>query len=349
MRVLVLGGAGFIGAHIVGRLASQGHEVTVFRRGRKSADLPSGVAVVTGDRNHLQASAAEFGRLRPDVVVDAIAFTAKQAEGLVRAFDGIARRSVVLSSGDVYRAYDLLYRRVDGPPDPAPLAESSRVRERLYPYRGVPVPAMEGVDWDDYDKILVERTARSNPALPATVLRLPMVYGPGDRSGRKRRFFAYGKRMADGRPEILLDRRSAQWRAPWGYVEDVAEAVRLAVENEQAAGRVYNVGAAGGLTLRSWIEELAAAVGWSGRVTEVDEECPPPSLPPALNLDQHLEMDSAKIRRELGYREVVSRREGLRRDAEWDRAYPPHEIDAEQFDYAAEDAILRRAAAEGSR
>jgi hypothetical protein len=92
---------------------------------------------------------------------------------------------------------------------PAPFdraSESSPRRERLYPYRGMPVPAAYGIHWDDYDKILVERAILGNRSLPATVLRLPMVYGLGDDDGKKRRFMSYAKRMDDGRPAILLDR-----------------------------------------------------------------------------------------------------------------------------------------------
>jgi hypothetical protein len=142
------------------------------------ADVPDGVGVIVGDRNRLEASAREFGELRPNVVVDAIAFTEEQAKGLGRAFNGIAKRIVVLSSGDVYRANDLLFRRITGPLDPTPLRESSPLRDRLYPYRGTPVPPVEGFSWDDYDKVVVERAVMSNDQ---TVLILSDMEGLKDR------------------------------------------------------------------------------------------------------------------------------------------------------------------------
>jgi hypothetical protein len=72
--------------------------------------------------------------------------------------------------------------------------------------------------------------------------------------------------------------RADRWRAPWGYSDDVAEAVRLVVENERAAGEIYNVGESDSLDIQGWIGELAAVVGWTGRVVVMDEPCPPPTF-----------------------------------------------------------------------
>src|SRR5258708_19715971 len=74
--------------------------------------------------------------------------------------------------------------------------------------------------------------------LPGTVLRLPMVYGPGD---YQHRLFSYLKRMDDNRPVILLDEAEAQWRWTHGYVENVADAIALALTDELAPDRIYNV------------------------------------------------------------------------------------------------------------
>src|SRR5207249_1224013 len=113
--------------------------------------------------------------------------------------------------------------------------------EKLYPYRKNPPRKSDDADqWmDDYEKILAERTVKGNPLLPGTVLRLPMVYGPRD---DQHRLFPYLKRMDDKRPAILLDEDVAQWRWTRGYVENVAAAIALAVVDERAIGRIYNVG-----------------------------------------------------------------------------------------------------------
>src|SRR5205807_973355 len=145
------------------------------------------------------------------------ALVESDAKSLVETFRGVARRVVGLSSGDVYRAYGRLLRQEPGQPDPVPLSESARLRERLYPYReATPRAADDPARWiDDYDKILVERALRSDPELPATVLRLPMVHGPGD---YQHRLFEFLKRMDDGRPAILVSDAAARWRTSRGYV-----------------------------------------------------------------------------------------------------------------------------------
>lgn len=50
-RLLILGGTGFIGPHMVRYAVERGHEVSIFTRGRSEADLPPSVEQLIGDRN----------------------------------------------------------------------------------------------------------------------------------------------------------------------------------------------------------------------------------------------------------------------------------------------------------
>ena len=50
MKVIVIGGTGFISPHVVRQLIKMGHEVTVFNRGQTTAELPSEVNYLIGDR-----------------------------------------------------------------------------------------------------------------------------------------------------------------------------------------------------------------------------------------------------------------------------------------------------------
>ncbi len=51
LRILVLGGTGFIGPHQVRYAVARGHTVSIFTRGRRESDLPDGIEYLTGDRN----------------------------------------------------------------------------------------------------------------------------------------------------------------------------------------------------------------------------------------------------------------------------------------------------------
>lgn len=347
MKILVLGGTGFVGPHVVRGLVEAGHEVTLFNRGRSQAVPAADIARIHGDRAHLSVFAGAFRRLAPEVVLDMRPFTEGDAREVKTAFRGIARRVVAVSSMDVYRAYGRLRGSEPGPPDPVPLTEDAPLRARLFPYRGTyrgtappPPRAEDDPDrWLDhhYDKIPVERVVLGDPDLPGTVLRLPMVYGPRD---EQHRLFPYLKRMDDRRPAIVLGETQARFRGSRGYVENVGAAIALAVADDRAAGRVYNVGDADPPTEANWARAIGRGAGWDGQLVVVPDDRLADHLRPKGNLEQHLVADTTRLRQELGYAEPVSEAEGFRRAVEWERANPPDEIDAAGFDYAAEDAVL---------
>lgn len=340
MRALVIGGTGFIGRHVVRRLAEDGHEVTVLHRGRTGAPLPSGVREVHADRNALAERREPLRALRPDVVVDTVLSSGRQARQMMETFQGAAGRVVALSSQDVYRACGVLHGLEPGPLEPVPLTEDSALRARLHAYPPPVVATLKQVfAWldDEYDKIPVEQAVMGDPALPGTVLRLPMVYGPGD---PLHRLFPIVKRIDDGRPAILLDERMARWRGTRGYVEDVAAAVALAAVREAGAGRVYNVGEAVSRSELEWTRAVCSVAGYRGEVLSVPDALAPGHLRPPGNADQHWTTSTARIRRELGFHEQVPEDEAIARTIAWERAHPPPRADPAQFDYGAEDAAL---------
>ena len=309
MRVLVLGGTGFIGSAAVKALTGRGHAVGRFHRGdgRRRCRDDSGRPARAS--RHREA----FARFAPEVVIDTIAYTEADAALFVETFRGLARRAVVLSSQDVYAAYGRLLRLEGGAREAGSLTEDAPLRATRHPYR-----AKSGGPGDmahDYEKILVEAAVAGHADLPATILRLPFVYGPGD---PQRRLRPYLERMRG--PEILLDRAKASWRWTRGYVEDVGEAVALAAGDERAAGRTYNVGEEDSLTEAEWVRAIGEAAGWSGEVRGVPAGELPEGVAEPFDFSQDLAVDTRRIRKELGFREPVGRAEGLRRTVDWERA-----------------------------
>jgi nucleoside-diphosphate-sugar epimerase len=182
MRVLILGGTAFIGPWAVRALCAKGHHVTVFHRGNREAELPREVAHLHGDRARLEEHREQFAALAPEVVLDMRCLSEADARRVIETFRGIARRCVMISSIDVYRAYGVLLGKEPGPAESMPQTEDAPFRTKLYPYRSDPPRADDDpLKWQDtYDKIPAEQAFLSDPELAGTVVRLPMVYGPGD-------------------------------------------------------------------------------------------------------------------------------------------------------------------------
>lgn len=332
MQVLIIGGTRFIGPDVVRFLRDAGHTVTIFHRGQTRTMMPSGTRQILGNRHFLSDFGESFKRLQPEVVIDMFPMTELDAQRVMQTFKGIAHRVVMISSADVYRAYHRLSKVEPGSPDPVPLTEDSPLRETYFPYRG----KIESLT--NYEKILVERAAMGDPALPATVLRLPMVYGPRD---AQHRIHSIIKRMDDGRRAIFLPRGVDEWRWTRGYVENVASAIASAACAEEAAGRIYNVGEREALSMYEWISRIGEAVDWTGEIIVLPEEDLPPHLRYGIDARQHLISDTRRLRDELHYEEPVSFIDSINRTVAWERQHPPERIEPAKFDYAKEDQLLR--------
>jgi nucleoside-diphosphate-sugar epimerase len=338
MRILLIGGNGFIGRFAVSALTQQGHAVAVFHRGTTAA--PPGVEEIRGNRNQLGSSIQELKRFIPDVVIDLVISSGAQAEELMNIFRGATQRVVMLSSIDVYRAVGILHGTESGPLQEVPLTEESELRRCLHPYPPEGLQHLHKIfAWvtDDYDKIPAEHVVMNDRELPGTVLRLPMVYGPGD---PLHRFYPLVKRIADGRRYIIFPETLAAWRSPRGYVENVAAAIALAATDDRAARRIYNVCEEPSFSELEWARKIAAAMRWHGDFVVLPTESTPRHLLQPGNAAQHWTANSTRIRQELGYEESVMIEEAIRRTIRWERENPPAAALLAQFDYAAEDAAV---------
>ena len=339
MRVLIIGGTNFIGPPVVAALHRAGHEVTVYHRGHHEPDLPSAVRHVHSPRAgipvlHFPSALTDPP---PEVVLHMFPVGEDDTRAALARFSGVARRLVAISSGDVYLAYGRLLGTEIGPPEPVPLGESAALRSKLYPYRHT---AAGPADWTfHYEKILVERAVLSQSAPAGTVLRLPAVYGPGD---PYRRLRPYIKRMDDGRPAILLESAQMLWRWTHGYVENVAQAIALAVADDRTTGQVYNVGERETPPMGERVREIGAMMGWKGSVIAMDPERLPAHLRAPFQPSQDLVLDTRKLREELGFSEPVAPGDALRQTVEWERVNPPAAGDPGAAEYAMEDAAIGR-------
>jgi nucleoside-diphosphate-sugar epimerase len=262
-----------------------GHEVTLFHRGQHESVLLPAVRHCRSQEAAMPVLSFPLDLLRVgfEVVIHMIPMGEADARAAVQTFGGRAQRLVVLSSGDVYRAYGRFSGLETGPPEEGLLTEESPLRTILYPYRRQ-AKSPDELNYF-YDKILVERQVLRQAQLPATVLRLPKVYGPG---GNANLATIFGYRHQPG------------WRWTHGYVENVAAAIVLAALHPAAANRVYNVG-----------EEYTPTV--AERLKSLTPSTVPLVEAVGFDFRHDIAYDTARVRRELGYTEPVSYEEGLRR------------------------------------
>jgi nucleoside-diphosphate-sugar epimerase len=162
----------------------------------------------------------------------------------------------------------------------------------------------------------VERTLMSRTAFPATVLRLPQVFGPHDHQHRLR---DYLKRMDAGK-EIVISHGKARWLWTRGYVEDIAAGFVLAATDRKASGRIYNIGEKEAESERDWICRIGKAAGWSGQLRIVSEDAIPNNAIERYDWDCDLAGDTSRIRRELGYRETVAPAKAMADSVRWERS-----------------------------
>jgi nucleoside-diphosphate-sugar epimerase len=303
MRVAVVGGTGFIGRHVTCQLAEAGSQVTTVERGT-TINAVSAVRSLKADRNDPVALARALAIAAPEVVIDMIAYQQEDIERLLDTLPPSVERLVVISSGDVYATYGVFLGLSSGLTDRKPSDEQAPLRTDLFPYRR----QAQGPDDPlySYEKILIERAANSWTRGVATVLRLPMVYGPND---KQRRVARYVERFRASAGTVRLNAAEAAWHCTRGYVDDVAAAIKLAALSEGAAGKVFNLGEPVALSEAAWARAIATAAGWPGEVV-VDADAPP-TLQANWSVD--LAVDTARIRHVLGYDEPVGRDEGLRR------------------------------------
>jgi len=282
----VIGGTGAIGSCVVRRLAEGGHAVATVSRGITQRELPRSVVRLLAPDAPLPFTRlpAETTEWRPTLVVHMLAMGEPDARACAEAFGELARRCVLISSGDVYAAYGRFLRLESGPPDADPLSETTATRSVLFPYRRSAASSSALEHW--YEKLLAEREIAAAP-WEWVILRLPKVYGPGINAELRT---VYGFR---GQPE---------WRWTHGHVDNVAQAIALAALHPAAARRVYNVGER---TTPTMGERLAVL---------------PPrdvALEDAARYDfgHHLAYDTRRVREELGFEEAVDEDEAMLRIA----------------------------------
>jgi UDP-glucuronate 4-epimerase len=313
MTIIVTGGAGFIGSHLVDRLLADGAEVVVvdnfdpfYARSAKEANLADALLnprcrLAELDIRDAAGVGALVGRTRPDAIVHLAAragvrpsiedpglYADVNVTGTVRWLEAAARieprpRFVYASSSSVY-----------GDRPDAPFRETDPVDTPISPYAATK-KACE----------LLAYTFHHLHGLPVTGLRFFTAYGP-----RNRPDLAIAKftRLIDrGEPVPMFG--DGTTRRDYTFVADIVDGIVRAIERCRSH-HLYNLGNSDPIELRRLIDAIAAALGKEPVIRQLPEQ-------PG---DVH--QTCADIRRatdELGYAPRTPLAEGLAQYVRWYR------------------------------
>src|SRR3972149_7065016 len=324
MRVLVIGGTRLSGPDIVAQLIERGHEAAVLHRGQHEHYFASRVQHFHGSLQDLEFLRYVAREYSPTAVVHMWAMHPADIEHCAEAFSGMLDRFVMISSADVYAAFEALEKRTPGL-QPMPIGEGA-------PLRTGPYPEHDGPDYDKIGAELAALRAWQARRLPTTIVRYPGVYGPGPV-----REWYWVKRVRDGRRHIALpDGGLSLFHR--GFFLNLAHAVTLALELGKP-GRVYNAGDDVQFHVRQITEMIRAALSHPWEIVSVPADAWPWGTPYSL-YQGHLLLDTTRIKDELGYHDIVSPQEALRVTVEYLACRKPGivpQIWSRGFDYPEED------------
>ena len=215
LKVLILGGTGFIGPHFVDALTAGGHTLTLFNRGKRDPEAKKGVEQLLGDRNDNLKSLE--GR-DWDVVIDNSGYTLPQVKMSTALLKGHVKQYIFISSIAVYDNFQ----------DP-PILES----HKLAAIGDMPTDKLTDGNYGAL-KVLCEQVVQQAFGKQANIIRPTYICGPGDFSDR----FTYwpfrvskgGEMIAPGTPDDPIQ---------FIDVRDLADFVRLCAERGTAG--VYNL------------------------------------------------------------------------------------------------------------
>jgi UDP-glucose 4-epimerase len=305
MKVLITGGGGFIGSHLVEFFVTEGHEVRVldnFATGRREnlLHLADDFELIEGDiqsyeRVHNavvgceavlhQAALPSVPRSLQDPLTSNASNVIGTLNVLLAARDSGVRRVLFASSSSVYGANPARSKKEELAPAP------------ISPY------AVAKLAGEGYCRSFSEVYG-----LETVAIRYFNVFGP--RQDPMSQYAAvipnFITALLAGRsPTVFGDGEQSR---DFTYIENVVEGNRLALEADGVAGKVYNVACGDPITLNDLLAELGSITG---------RDCEPVYEAQRPGDVRHSLADISRATEDFGFRPQVDLREGLARTVEF--------------------------------
>jgi len=303
MNVLVIGGTGLISTAITRFLVERGDNVTIYNRGKTTANIPSSVKRMVGDRRNYPLFERQMEKLgRLDCVIDMVCFQPKEAESTIRAFKNRAGQYVFCSTVDVYTK----------PAKKYPIREEAERRPSpSFPY---------AYNKAECEKLFFEAHNRNDFFL--TIIRPAYTYGEGAGIVHTLGWDTYLiDRIIKGKPLIVHGDGTSFWVAC--HRDDVAKAFVNAVGNEKAFGRAYNVTGDEWMTWNRYYQIIAESLNApEPELVHIPTEVLAVLMPKraewcAKNFRYNNVFDNTAAKVDLGFNYTITWSEGVKRAVNW--------------------------------
>jgi UDP-glucose 4-epimerase len=298
-KVLVTGGAGFIGSHVARELLLLGYDVVVLDdlSGGFKENVPSKAEFVQGSVYDVELLSKLFKRHQFDYVFHLAAYA---AEGLSQRFNYM---------NNVVGSVNLINESVKHNIKCFVFTSSIGVYgENQTPLNEELIPMPE----DSYSiaKLAVEMELKISQkmfGLNYVIFRPHNVYGENQNISDKFRNVVgiFMNNIMQKKP-LLIFGDGKQTRA-FSHISDVAPVIAKSIEYPQCYGQVFNIGADQPCTINELAEAVMKAMGTKTEIIHVE----------ARNEVKHAYADHGKVRKFFGPRKYVSLQEGLAQMAQW--------------------------------
>jgi nucleoside-diphosphate-sugar epimerase len=319
-KVLVTGGTGFTGSHLVRRLLAKGHDVRVVdnQRGLFYDELVAQGAQIT------------LGSVVDRELMDELVAGCEVVHHLAAAFRKINLPKTAYWDINVNGTRHLLESAHRHGVQKFVYCSTQGVHGHVANPPGNETTPIVPEDYYQTTKYEGEKVAQDyiEKGLNVTILRPTAIYGPGD-AGRWLMLF---KQVATGRFPMFGSGRVTYHPL---YIENLVDAFELAMEREEAKGQTYLIGDEHYHTLNDLVIAVGKALGidvsiihlpflplW-GLAVVCEMVCAPFRIPPPLfrrRVEWYRQVrafDISKARQELGYQPQIDLATGLARTAQW--------------------------------
>jgi nucleoside-diphosphate-sugar epimerase len=300
LRVLFIGGTGFISAAVSRLAIAEGLELFVLNRGLRMAELP-GARVLKADIGRPEEVRAVLRDMQFDAVVDWIAYAPPHIERDIDLFGGRTKQYVFISSASAYQKPPTHYLITESTPLDNPYWEYSRGKIEC-------------------EQRLMQ--AYRAERFPATIVRPSMTYDtnlPIAVGGWGT--YTLVDRLMQGRPIIVHGDGSSLWVVT--HADDFARGLLGLLGDERALGQAFHITSDEVLTWNQIYQTIAEALSVEADIVHVPSDLigrVVPELSGSLLGDKtwSVVFDNSKIKAFVpGFQATVPFREGIRRTLEW--------------------------------